>query len=709
MAATPINLNSPVQYLKGVGPRRAELLKKLGMETVRDLLFYFPQRYEDRANIKTISQIVVDELATVRGVVKSAAATQMARSRKKVFEVAFADKTGVLRGTWFKFPEQAYVKRFAIGSEWIISGKVTLNRFRGSKVMVHPDTEELDADNGETGGANSLNLGRITPVYGLTEGFSQKALRQVMNAAMDYVEALEDFVPGELNVKYRIPPFVESVKFTHWPPNGVSVQDLSEFKTRHQKKLIFNEFFLMQAGLALKRGTVRKAVPECAMRVDVELLQKIYALLPFPLTGAQSRVLEEIAKDLAGDKPMNRLLQGDVGSGKTAVALACALMTARNRRQTAIMAPTEILASQHYRNMTRLLSDTKVKIELVTSGSEGKQRALERIASGESHIVVGTQALIQEGVAFHNLGLAVIDEQHRFGVRQRAELIKRGIHTHTLIMTATPIPRTLAMTLYGDLDVSVIDEMPPGRAGITTRIFDPSVRRAALELIRAEVKKGRQAYIIYPLVEESEKLELKAATAMFESLSEEDLAGLRLGLTHGRMKSAEKDEVMGRFARGEIDALVSTTVIEVGIDNPNATVMMIEHADRFGLSQLHQLRGRVGRGAHQSHCLLMAECHRGAPGWDRLKVMEKHLDGFKIAEEDLARRGAGDFFGVKQSGLPEFKIGDIVRDHAILAEARRAAFHIVEEDPHLSKPENRKLSGALKESWKDRFELGDIG
>lgn len=702
MAITSADIDSPVQFLKGVGPKRAELLKKLGVETIGDMLLFFPMRYEDRSKIKTISEINVDELETVRAEVKSALSSR--RGRRRVFEIAFADKTGVLRATWFHFSEKAYAKKFKPGSEWIVSGKVTLNRYRGSKEMIHPQVEDVGgAEAGE-----SLHTGRIVPIYNLTEGLTQRAVRAATHAAAPYADVFTDFVPDELNARYKLPPLAESIRRAHWPEEGMSVQKLLNFQTREQKKLIFNEFFLIQAGLAIKRRGSKKEVEGIAMKTTPELMEKIYSVLPFSLTPAQQRVLREISGDVGSDSPMNRLLQGDVGSGKTAVALSAALIAVRNKKQAAVMAPTEILATQHFKNFKKLLKGTKVRIELLTGGMK-KEKIYEAIAAGDVHIVVGTHALIQEQVSFHSLGLVIIDEQHRFGVRQRAELIRKGASVHTLIMTATPIPRTLAMTLYGDLDVSVIDELPPGRAPVKTMIFRPDGRARAMSLIRDEVKKGRQAYIIYPLVEESEKLELKAATAMFERLSGEDLFGLRLGLTHGRMKSADKEEVMEKFSRREIDALVSTTVIEVGIDQPNASVMMIEHAERFGLSQLHQLRGRVGRGEHESYCLLMTDAAPGTPAWNRLRVMEKYTDGFKIAEEDLAMRGAGDFFGEKQTGLPEFKIGDILRDYRILAEARKAAFEIVESDPALAAPRNKNLRAALKRHWRGRFELGEIG
>jgi len=692
-------------YLKGVGPKRAGLLEKLGIRTVQDLLFHFPVRYEDRSSVMTISEVEVDNVAVVRAKVKSTSVMPRGRGRRRVFEVAFTDETGVLRALWFNFSEKALSGRFSVGSEWIVSGKVTINRYRGSKVIIHPDTERVEkVEEGE-----SLSLGRIAPVYPLTEGVNQKVVRKIVRTALDHAERIEDFVPRYLNEKYRLPPLDESVRRVHWPDDSSDLSRLGRFQAPEQKKLIFNEFFLVQSGLALKHNTARQEQKGSALKAGPELIGKIKSVFPFRLTGAQVRVLHEIAGDMGKDRPMNRLLQGDVGSGKTAVALGAALIAVRNRKQAAIMAPTEILAIQHYRNITELLGNTKVEVALLTSGSAGRKEAYANIADGTTHIAIGTHALIQSDVKFHDLGLVVVDEQHRFGVMQRAELMKKGRRPHTLIMTATPIPRTLAMTLYGDLDVSVIDQSPPGRARIVTTIIGPEQRLSAISVIRDQVAMGRQAYIVYPLVEESEKLELKAATTMFERFSNEDFAGLRVGLSHGRMKSLEKDLVMERFSKGEIDILVSTTVIEVGVDQPNATVMMVEHADRFGLSQLHQLRGRVGRSHHRSYCLLMADTYPGSPAWVRLQVMEKTMDGFAIAEADLEQRGAGDFFGSRQSGLPEFRIGDILRDYKILAEARKTAFNLVDNDPHLKKPEHSILRRTLKERWKHKFELGDIG
>ncbi|MGK7344818.1 MAG: ATP-dependent DNA helicase RecG [Candidatus Nitrospinota bacterium M3_3B_026] len=705
MASPEKDLARPVQYLKGVGPKRAGLFEKLGVRTIEDLLFYLPQRYEDRSRLKTIAELEPDTVETVRAAVKSASASAR-RGRRRVFEAAFADKTGVLRATWFHYHSaKAFLSRFRFGSEWIVSGKVTINRLRGSKEMIHPETEEAAAGREE----DFLNLGRIVPVYGLTAGLSQRAVRAATAAAMPYAALLEDFVPEELNRRYNLPGLAESVARVHWPEMGTDVAKLENFQTRERKKLVFNEFFLLQAGLALNKKRIRQEREGVALKTTDELMSKIYSVFPFTLTRAQRRSIAAIASDMSSKKPMNRLLQGDVGSGKTAVALAAALIAVRNRRQAAIMAPTEILAAQHFRNFQKLLEKTKVRMELLTSGAPSKKTVYEKIASGEIHIAVGTHALIQEKVKFHSLGLAIIDEQHRFGVRQRAELIGKGEPAHTLIMTATPIPRTLAMTLYGDLDVSVIDELPPGRAAISTTVFPPGGRGEAVGIVRREVEKGRQAYIVCPLVEESEKLQLKAATAVFERLSGGEFAGFRLGLIHGRMKSAEKDGVMERFTSGAIDILVATSVVEVGVDQPNATAMMIESADRFGLSQLHQLRGRVGRASHRSYCLLMADARPGTPAWRRLKVMEKTTDGFRIAEEDLALRGAGDLFGERQWGLPALRVGDIVRDHKILAAAREAAFDIIKRDSGLAAPESRKLREAVKKAWTGRFKLGEVG
>jgi len=696
-------LSDPVQYLKGVGPKRAGLFEKLGVHTIGDLLFHYPIRYEDRSQVKKIAQVEVGEFVTLQGYVRSFGAKPRGRGGRQVFEAAFADETGFIRATWFNIQAKALEAKFKPGSEWIISGRVEANKYSGAKTIFHPDTERFE-------GEESLaHMGRVTPVYPATEGLSQKAIRAATLAALDLAGALEDFVPEALNQKYRLPPLADAVRTAHWPGPEVSLAELADVKTREQKKLIFCEFFMAQTALALMKRGKTVYHPQAAMESGPELIGKIKQLLPFPLTGAQEKVLGEIAADMARPRPMSRLLQGDVGSGKTVIALAAALIAVRNKRQAAIMAPTELLAAQSHRKISALLEHTKVNTVLLTSGRTKKQQILDQISSGQTHIVVGTHALIQDKVVFDNLGMVVIDEQHRFGVNQRAQLMKKGDHPHTLIMTATPIPRTLSMTLYGDLDVSIIDQMPPGRTPVATRLFAQGARGAALHALRDEIRRGGQAFIVYPLVEESEKLELKAAKEMFEHLQKEDLADLKLGLIHGRMKSEEKDKTMEAFLHGKLHALVATTVVEVGVDAPNASVMMIEHAERFGLSQLHQLRGRVGRGARPSICLMMADTYPGSPAWERLKVMERSNDGFEIAEADLTMRGAGEFFGQKQWGMAEFKLGDIVRDFKILAEARKAAFQIVQQDPTLDAPEHHPLRRAMMERWKDRFELGGVG
>ncbi|MDH5477826.1 MAG: ATP-dependent DNA helicase RecG [Nitrospinota bacterium] len=697
-------LEQSVQYIKGVGPRRAALFEKLGIKTIRDLLFHFPMRYEDRSQVKKIAQVEVGELVTLVAYVRSSAAKPRGRGGGGVFEAAFADDTGFIRATWFNISGKAMEARFKPGTEWIVSGRVEINRYSGAKTIYHPDTEKHDGE------ASLGAMGRITPVYPATEGLTQKNIRAATLAALDYAAALEDFVPEAMNKRYRLPPLPEAVRAVHWPPAGFNTDDLALARTREQKKLIFNEFFLAQAGLALKRKSSAPQRTGPVMVADPELIRKIKELFPFPLTRAQDRVLAQIAGDMSrGQRPMTRLLQGDVGSGKTVIALAAALIATRNKKQAAIMAPTEILAAQIHRKISALLEKTNVKIVLLTSASKERTKTLERIKDGSAHIVVGTHALIQDGVEFADLGMAVIDEQHRFGVAQRAELMRKGESPHTMIMTATPIPRTLAMTLYGDLDVSTIDELPPGRTPIQTRMYGKGARAQALAMVREQAREGGQVYIVYPLVEESEKLELKAARVMYDHLKDADLAGLRLGLVHGKLKSAEKEKVMAEFVAGRLDVLVSTTVIEVGVDVPNASVMMIEHAERFGLSQLHQLRGRVGRGSRKSHCLLITDTFPGSPAWDRMKVMEKTNDGFEIAEEDLAMRGSGDFFGQRQSGFPEFKLGQILRDHKILAEARKAAFDLVEKDPHLSAPEHAPLLRAIFRWWREKFSLGSVG
>ncbi|RMF88793.1 MAG: ATP-dependent DNA helicase RecG, partial [Nitrospinota bacterium] len=547
-------------------------------------------------------------------------------------------------------------------------------------------------------------------IYPATEGMPQKQLRRIMKQVIDtYGDKIEETLPPALRERWRLIPLSEAIRQVHFPDDSVDVELLNAQRSPGHRRLIFEELFFLELALALKRQGTLEEKRGIAYHGEGKLQEKLRRLLPYRLTAAQERVLEEIRQDMRQPHPMNRLLQGDVGSGKTIVALFALLTAIESGYQAAIMAPTEILAEQHYLTLYPYLEQLGYPMALLTSNVRGTRREalLSAIARGEIALVIGTHALIQEDVRFARLGFVVIDEQHRFGVLQRASLMQKGYHPDVLVMTATPIPRTLAMTVYGDLDVSVIDQLPPGRQPITTRVFYEKQRERAYQLVRSEVEAGRQAYLVYPLVEESEKLELKAATEMATRLQQETFPQFSIGLLHGRMRSEEKEAVMRAFAAGEIDILVSTTVIEVGIDIPNASVMLIEHAERFGLAQLHQLRGRVGRGPHRSYCLLLAHYPMSEEARQRLRVMVESQDGFYIAERDLEIRGPGEFMGTRQSGLPELKLADLVRHQQLLQEARQAAFSLVREDPKLqSYP---LLRAVVQRDWLPRVSLIEVG
>jgi ATP-dependent DNA helicase RecG len=580
--------------------------------------------------------------------------------------------------------------------------------------MMHPDLEvgeESDDD---------ASFGRIIPVYTDIKGVSARHFRKIALRVVDAcAQLIPDFLPEPFRKAHDLVELRVALGAVHFPSNDADIDQLQRFSSPAQRRLVFDELFFLQVGLALKKRGVKieRGIP---MVADEKVLARATERLPFKLTGAQSRALHEIARDAEKATPMNRLLQGDVGSGKTAVALAAALIAVENGYQAAVMAPTELLAEQHLRTFERLLGADlfgkrelpSVRVGYLSAGR--KPRELERtrneIASGTTRIAIGTHALIQEGVQFQKLGLVVIDEQHRFGVLQRARLMEKGVRPHVLVMTATPIPRTLALTLYGDLDVSIIDELPPGRTPVATRLIRGKARSDAYEFLRSEVSSGRQAYVVLPLVEESEKIELRAATEESERLQREELSGLRVGLVHGRMTSDERTHAMELFRRGETQVLVATTVIEVGVDVPNASVMVIDHAERFGLSQLHQLRGRVGRGAAKSHCLLVAEEDRSsADAWERLRTMVKTNDGFRLAEKDLELRGPGEFLGTRQSGIPDLVVADLLRDQGILKEAREAAFALVERDPELKDPALKGIAAEVARRWAGKMSLGRIG
>jgi ATP-dependent DNA helicase RecG len=700
-------LVQPIQFIKGVGPSRAQALRRLGIETVGDALALLPRRYEDRANLKPIQRLEADRRETFEGTILVSGISRTGRG-KRLYELIVGDATGTMRCVWFQFHERYMRQRYRPGQRVIVTGEIRANPYHPYRREVHhPDVEVLDADEREP-----LHVGRVVPVYPATEGLHQKTIRSVLKRVVDeYAEQVPDCLPASLRERLRLMPIAQALKEVHFPSTAADLEALNACVSPAHRRLVFEELFLLELGLALRHRETAVEERAVAYRGTGTLVERLRARLPFQLTAAQERVLAEIVADMRRPHPMNRLLQGDVGSGKTIVALMAMLLAIESGFQAAIMAPTEILAEQHYLSMQQLVAPLGVRVALLTSASKGRrrQRLQAAIAAGHVQLVVGTHALIQEDVSFKALGLAVIDEQHRFGVLQRATLKRKGYHPDVLVMTATPIPRTLAMTVYGDLEMSVIDEMPPGRLPVITRLCYDNRRSEAYELIRRELQAGRQAYVVYPLIEESENTDLRAATAMAHQLQREIFPDFRVGLLHGRLKSEEKEAIMRAFAAGELPILVSTTVIEVGVDVPNATVMLIEHAERFGLAQLHQLRGRVGRSHHQAYCVLMAAFPMSEEARQRLRVLTESQDGFEIAERDLEIRGPGEFLGTRQSGLPELRVAHLIRDQQVLAEARREAFALVARDPQLRLPEHALLRQALQERWQQKFELMQVG
>ncbi|MBN2468699.1 MAG: ATP-dependent DNA helicase RecG [Deltaproteobacteria bacterium] len=698
-------LATGIQYVKGVGPRIAALLKRKGIVTIEDALFYLPRSYEDRRNIKPISRAVPGNRETLRGRILGLGVVSY--GRRRIFEMVIGDESGTVIAKWFNFNE-AYLshlkRRYSKGETVVISGKI--EAFRYQREVLHPDIEVIKED-----GDESLHFKRIVPKYSEAEGLHQKTIRRIMKNVVDrYGCEIPDAVPRSISERLGLPDVAVAFERIHFPKNEDDFDRLVDGRSAYHRRIIFDEFFFLELGLALrKRGLVLgKGI---AFRVNNNIPERLENLIGFSLTGAQRRVIGEIADDMAKPHPMNRLIQGDVGSGKTVVAFAAALVAAENDYQAAFMAPTEILAEQHFATLRPLAEGFGLSMALLTSNMNSTRRreVYPKINAGEINVVVGTHAIIQEGVGFSKLGLGIIDEQHRFGVVQRASLKKKGINPDILVMTATPIPRTLAMTVYGDLDVSIIDEMPPGRLPVRTQVYHERQRKRVYEIVADEISRGFQAFIVYPLIEESETVDLMNATTMYEHLQKDVFPDYCLALLHGRMKGEEKEAVMQSFKQGSVQILVSTTVIEVGIDVPRATLMVIEHAERFGLSQLHQLRGRVGRGEHSSQCILLAQFKKSDEARKRLEIMEETNDGFRIAEEDLAIRGPGDFFGVRQSGLPDFRVANIIRDAKVLNEARREAFDLVSKDPLLQDPKHHFMKESLKQRWKGRLQLAGIG
>jgi ATP-dependent DNA helicase RecG len=704
----PVNvLTQSIQFLKGVGPARAQMLRRLGIETIGDALALLPRRYDDRTNLKPIRSLQVGTQETFEGTILVSGSSRTGRGRR-LYEMIVGDATGTMRCLWFQFHEAYMRQRYRTGQHVIVTGEVRINAYSGQRKEVHhPDLELIEADEHEP-----LHTGRMVPVYPATEGLHQKTLRTVIKRIVDeYAHQVEDCLPPALRQRLHLLEASQALREVHFPSADADLEALNHWSSEAHRRLVFEEFFLLELGLALRQRDTTIEERRIAYRGTGALADQLRTQLPFKLTTAQEHVLAEIMANMRRPHPMNRLLQGDVGSGKTIVALLAMLLAIESGFQAAIMVPTEILAEQHYLTMHRLVEPLGVRVMLLTSAIKGSRRRelFETIAAGDVDLIVGTHALIQEGLEFKALGLAVIDEQHRFGVLQRATLKRKGYSPDVLVMTATPIPRTLAMTVYGDLEVSIIDELPPGRLPVITQLCYESRRGQSYELMRQVLRQGRQVYVVYPLIEESEKTDLRTATAMAEQLQREVLPEFRVGLLHGRLKSDQKEHIMRAFSTGDLEVLVSTTVIEVGVDVPNATLMLVEHAERFGLAQLHQLRGRVGRSHHQAYCLLMANFPMSEEAKQRLQTLTEHDDGFMIAERDLEIRGPGEFLGTRQSGLPELRVAHLIRDQRVLAEARREAFALVAEDPHLSRPEHEGLRQALMNRWQQKFELMHVG
>jgi ATP-dependent DNA helicase RecG len=680
------------------------MLQTRGLETVEDLLHYFPFRYEDRSNLKSIAKLAPGEQATVIAEVKSSKLSALRGRKLDILEVVFTDSSGsTLRGKWFH--GRYIADRLTEGTRVALFGKIEFDNYRGEIQMMHPEHEVLSGE--EDDGDSALHTGRIVPVYEAVGKVNTRILRTILHRILEQMPDLEDHLPSHIAMRLKFPGRTEAVRESHFPSPGSQIRMLNAFRSPAQFRLIFEEFFWLECGLELKRRRAR-TMPGIEFQLTDRVREQIVKLLPFKPTGAQKRVLKEVAQDMAHPSPMNRLMQGDVGSGKTIVAAEAAVIAVENGYQVAILAPTEILAQQHYYSLKPLFHKLGYVIALLTGSSTAreKQKLKEMLRAGMIPIAIGTHALIEKDVEFANLGFVIIDEQHRFGVMQRFELARKGVTPDVLVMTATPIPRTLAMTIYGDLDISVIDELPPGRQPVLTKHYTEHQTEIAYSEMRREIDSGRQAYVVYPVIEESETQAMKAAQQMYEHLSTEVFPDVPVGLLHGRLPSAEKEAAMDAFKNQRTKILVSTTVIEVGVDVPNATVMIIEQAERFGLSQLHQLRGRVGRGAAQSYCMLITT-KLNDTGKERIRTMVDSTDGFKIAEMDLKLRGPGEFFGTKQSGLPSLRIANILRDPDILSAAKHEARAFVEEPP--SPEALARAVEYIKGHWQRRYGLVQVG
>jgi ATP-dependent DNA helicase RecG len=693
----PVDLQTPLQFLKGVGPRKAADLKRAGLVTVEDLFYRLPFRYEDRSRMQPIASLKPGAKAAVLGEIKSARLAVTRRRGFKIFNAVVGDASGAIRCTWMNQPFLADILQPHLSV--VIFGDVKLDS--SGLHFLNPEYELVSDD------ISGTHTGRIVPFYEKTGSVTPNMQRKLVRFAIDQLpDDVPDILPQGMRARLHLLPRRTAIAEAHFPSNDASVDELNAFRSPAQRRLIFEEFFLFQVGHAWRRHATGTELKPFVPTVDDRVRGAAAKILPFKLTPGQRQAAREIVDDMRRPQAMHRLLQGDVGAGKTIVALLAALVAMENGLQVAFMAPTEILAAQHFGNIVRLLSQSRFRVDLLTGSTPGlkKHTLHSHIERGTTNLIVGTHALVQESIRFHKLGLVVIDEQHRFGVAQRAALRAKGLRPDVLLMTATPIPRTLALTDYSELDVSKITDLPPGRTPVTTLVKPESRRDEIYQLLRDELDRGRQAYVIYPLVEGSEKIDLKSATEMADHLQTEIFPAYRVALLHGRMKTEAKERIMSAFAAGHIHLLVSTTVVEVGVDVANASVMLIEHAERFGLSQLHQLRGRVGRGPWASYCVLLYQSPWTDEARERLKALASTNDGFAIAERDLELRGPGDFFGTRQSGLPKLRTGDLVRDRDLMEEAHREARAIVGEGGLT--PE---LLQFVQQRWDEQFGLIEVG
>jgi ATP-dependent DNA helicase RecG len=692
-----LDLATPLQFLKGVGPRKAADLRRAGLTTVEDLFYRLPFRYEDRSRMQPIASLRPGARAAVLGEIKSARLAITRRRGFKIFNAVISDASGAIRCTWMNQAFLADVLQPHLNV--VIFGDVKLDS--SGLHFLNPEYEVVTDD------LTGVHTGRIVPFYEKTGVVTPNMQRKLVRHALNELPAqIADILPEDLRSRLHLVPRRAAIEESHFPPNDASIEELNAFRTPSQRRLIFEEFFLFQIGHAWRRHAAGTELKAFVPTVDDRIRAAAAKILPFKLTAGQRQAIKEIVDDMQRPQPMHRLLQGDVGAGKTIVALLAALVAMENGLQVAFMAPTEILAGQHFGTIAKLLSQSRFRVDLLTGSTPGlhKHTLHSHIERGTTNLIVGTHALVQESIKFHKLGLVVIDEQHRFGVAQRGALRAKGLRPDVLLMTATPIPRTLALTDYSELDVSKITDLPPGRTPVKTWVKPESRRDEIYQAVRDELDRGRQAYVIYPLVEGSEKIDLKSATEMADHLQAEIFPAYTVALLHGRMKSDAKERIMHAFAAGQINILVSTTVVEVGVDVPNASIMIVEHAERFGLSQLHQLRGRVGRGAVESHCFLMYQAPWTDDARERLKALASTTDGFAIAEKDLELRGPGDFFGTRQSGLPRLRTGDLVRDRGIMEDAHREARRLVDEGGLVG-----DLLQFVQQRWEQQFGLIEVG